>query len=829
MARSAEKRIAELRDQIRRHDYLYYVAAAPKVSDREYDALLEELRRLESEHPEFVTPDSPTQRVAGEPIEGFAHVTHAVPMRSIDNTYDETQLREFDERVAKGLGGDAYSYVIDPKIDGVAVSLRYESGSLVLAASRGDGVTGDDVTHNVRTIRSVPLRLRGDDVPDVVEVRGEVFWPLRAFEAFNEEREAKGLPTFANPRNATAGTLKQLDPRNVAGRGLRFLAHGYGELSAHPYETHTDLFAAFDRWGIPVSPDAENAADIDAVLAAIRRWDHRRHELPYITDGLVIKVDSLHQREELGATSKYPRWCIAFKFEAERAESVLLRVDYQVGKLGTITPRAVMEPVQLSGTTVRHASLHNFDQVDRLDVRIGDTVLVEKAGEIIPQVVAVVAEKRPKGAERVARPTACPVCNGEVEQDEGGVYIRCINPSCPAQLKERLKFYCGRNQMDIEGAGHVLIETLVEKGYLSEFADLYALHRRRDELARLELPDKDLGEKKADQLLAGIEAARAADVAEVLRKVKLAGLTPSALKTLAGAFDNVEALLRTDAAGLCKLDLSAEARASLTGFLAGAASDATDLFPGDALDAAAAKRLGDQLQRFLKAANVGGAGPVLVEKLIEAGLVRRPADLFDLHRRRSELVTLKFPNTFGEKNTDRFLAGVEASKSLPLSRVLAALNVRHVGASTAEVIAEHFGSMEAIREADEDTLCEVEGVGPEVARSLRHFMTSPRGRKVIDHLKRAGVNMTQPKRALADHQPLAGMTVVLTGTLESLSRKEAQDLIKRLGGKPAGSVSSKTDLVIFGESAGSKLAKAKELGVRTMDQTEFMKLAEGAK
>ncbi len=827
MAKSPEKRLAELRDEIRRHDHLYYVAAAPSISDRAYDALMAELVALETKHPELVTPDSPTQRVSGRPIEGFAHVTHAVPMRSIDNTYDETQLREFDERVAKGLGGDPYSYVIDPKIDGVAVSLRYEGGRLALAASRGDGVTGDDITHNVRTLRSVPLSLKGSDVPEVVEVRGEVFWPLKAFEAFNEKRADEGLATFANPRNATAGTLKQLDARNVAGRGLRFIAHGYGELSTNPFETHADLFAAFDRWGIPVNPDAERAANIDAVLEAVHRWDRKRHDLPYITDGLVIKVDSLHQREELGSTSKYPRWCIAFKFEAERAESVLLRVDYQVGKLGTITPRAVMEPMQLSGTTVRHASLHNFDQVDRLDVHVGDTVLVEKAGEIIPQVVGVVAEKRPRAAKRVERPTECPVCGGEVEQDEGGVYIRCINPSCPAQLRERLKFFCGRNQMDIEGAGHVLIETLVEKGYLSEFADLYELHKKRDELAMLDLPDKDLGDKKADQLLAGIDAIRDANAKDVLTKMKLPGLTPPAVEALASAFKSVAALLGAEATQLDKLNLSANARDALSNFLAGAASGSADLFDADALDAATVKRLRESLQKFLKAAGVSGAGPVLVEKLVESGLARRPADLLSLHEKRAELVTLKFPNTFGEKHTDRFLAGIEASKALPLSRVLAALNIRHVGGSTAELIAEHFGDMAAIREADEEKLCEVDGVGPEVAASLRHFMTSARGRGVIDHLRCAGVNMTQPKREMADDQPLAGMTVVLTGTLSSLSRKEAQDRIKQLGGKPAGSVSSKTDLLIYGESAGSKLARARELKVETMDEAAFMALGGG--
>jgi DNA ligase (NAD+) len=388
--------------------------------------------------------------------------------------------------------------------------------------------------------------------------------------------------------------------------------------------------------------------------------------LPYETDGLVIKVDALDQRDALGSTSRYPRWCIAYKFAAERAESVLLKVDYQVGKLGTITPRAVMKPVHLSGTTVRHASLHNFDQVDRLDVRIGDTVVIEKAGEIIPQVVEVLTDKRPKDAKRLRRPTRCPVCKGVVEQDEGGVYIRCINPTCPAQLKERLIYFAGRNQMDIEGAGEVLIETLVDKGFIHDYADLYQLEGSRDELIALE--------------------------------------------------------------------------------------------------------------------------------------------------------------RMGEKSVDNLLAGIKKSKEQPLSRLLAALNIRHVGGSTAELLAEHFLSMDKLGVADQDALTEVEGVGPEMASSIVHFFGSQDGQKVIDRLRAAGLKMAQPKRQRATDSPLAGKTVVVTGTLESMGRKEAQDLIKELGGKAAGSVSKKTDLVVFGDSPGSKLTKAKELGVETLDEGGFLRL-----
>ncbi len=666
MSASVAKRIERLREEIREHDHAYYVLGKPKISDRVYDKLFAELRQLEEENPELVTPDSPTRRVGGAPVEGFEHVTHTIPMLSVDNTYDEAQLREFDERVARGLGGESYRYVVDPKIDGVAVSLIYEGGSLTLGATRGDGTTGDDITQNVRTIRSIPLRLLGRNPPDTLEVRGEIVWPTKNFQRFNAQREAAGEPTFANPRNATAGTLKQLDPRNIAGRGLQFVAHGPGVIEPLTAATDTKLFAQLEAWGIPISPYRNVVDSIEEIIERLPEWDERRRKLAYETDGLVIKVDALDQRDALGSTSRYPRWCIAYKFAAEQAESVLLKVDYQVGKLGTITPRAVMKPVQLSGTTVQHATLHNFDQVDRLDVRIGDTVVVEKAGEIIPQVVEVIKEKRPKDAKLLKRPTSCPVCKGAVEKDEGGVYIRCINPACPAQLKERLIYFAGRNQMDIEGAGQVLIETLVDKGFIHDYADLYHLHKRRDALVALE--------------------------------------------------------------------------------------------------------------------------------------------------------------RMGERSVDNLLAGIEESKKQPLARLLAALNIRHVGGSTAELLADHFGSMEELEAADEEALTEVEGVGPEMAASIVHFFRSKGGSRAVERLRAVGVNMMQPKRHRAGDSPLAGKTVVVTGTLESMSRKEAQDLIKQLGGKAAGSVSKKTDLVVCGESPGSKLTKAKDLRVKTVDEQGFLKM-----
>ncbi len=676
-----EAQIRKLRRDIDEHNHRYHVLADPTISDREYDRLMDRLIALEDEHPEFVTPNSPTQRVGGQPIEGFEHVTHAQPMLSIDNTYNEEELREFDRRVAKKLDDETYAYVIDPKIDGVAMSLRYEQGQLVLGATRGDGRVGDDVTHTVRTVRAIPLKLRGDDVPDVVEVRGEVYWPRDAFDAFNAQRENAGEPVFANPRNATAGTLKQLDPGKVAGRGLSFIAHGFGLIEPLTQDRYSALLESFKLWGIPVSAFSTRCASIDDVIEHVHGWDERRHTLPYETDGMVIKVDALDQRETLGTTSKYPRWCIAYKFAAEQAESVLKKVDFQVGKSGAITPRAVMEPMQLSGTTVRHASLHNFDQVERLDVRIGDTVVVEKAGEIIPQVVRVITEKRPKGARRIVPPNECPVCDGEVVKDEGGVYVRCINPLCPAQLKERLIHFCGRNQMDIESLGQVVVEKLVDMEWLTSFADIYELPQRRDELAEL-----------------SFEYERDSD--------------------------------------------------------------------GE-----------------------------------------------------SKVVSVRY----GEKRADKLKEGVEKSKTQPLSRVLAALNIRHVGGSNAELLAEHFETMDALSAASEEELQEVDGVGPEMAQSVCSFFDSQAGAETWKALKKAGVNMLQPKSESSGDGVLSGKTVVVTGTLERFGRKDIESIIKELGGKATGSVSKKTDFVVAGEKAGSKLDKANKLGVEVIDEETFLK------
>ena len=657
------QRIEQLRAEIRRHDILYYALARPQIPDRQYDALMAELKVLEAEHPELVTADSPTQRVAGRPLHAFQSVTHAEPMLSIDNTYNAEDLREFDTRVRKALGEREFHYLVDPKIDGVAVSLRYEDGLLVLAATRGDGRTGDDVTSNVRAIRSVPLRLGGRYNGEVIEVRGEIYWPLGAFNAYNAKRAAEGLEAFANPRNAAAGTLKQLDARVVAERSLAFMAHGLGQMS-QAAERASEVMKRLGQQGIPISPHMKVCDDLEQALEVIESWLAMRAQAEYETDGMVAKVDELALRDLLGATSRHPRWCIAFKYEAERAQTILRQVDCQVGRLGTITPVAHFDPVHLAGTTVTNASLHNFDQVKRLDVRIGDTVLVEKAGEIIPQVVAVVAANRPAGARPVARPRACPVCRCGLVRDEGGVYVRCVNPECPAQIRERLRFFAARNQMDIEHLGPAVIDQLVDRGLVRHFADLYRL--RKEEVSALE--------------------------------------------------------------------------------------------------------------------------------------------------------------RMGEKSAANLIEAIEGSKSRSPARLLAGLGIRHVGARAAEVLVGRYGGIDAIAAASLEELTEVEEIGPVIAASVRQFFDSKAGRSAVRRLRDVGVKISGEQREAAEGEsPLAGMSVVVTGALDGMSRSEAEDAIKAAGGRVASSVSKKTAFVVVGDSPGSKAKKAAALGVETIGEQEFLR------
>ena len=658
-------RCEQLRNELDRHNYLYYVEAKPEITDVEFDALLNELIAMETEYPGLVTPDSPTQRVGGQPLDGFKTVEHAVPMLSIDNTYSEGELRAFDDRVRRGLEGQEPAYVAELKIDGVSMSLLYEKGRLVRAATRGDGARGDDVTANVKTIRAVPMRLQGA-FPARLEVRGEVYMRRQELVRLNELREEAGEPPLANPRNTTAGTLKLLDPREVAKRRLEFACYDVAPLPGTDLSSHYKTLQDLKSCGFPVNPFFTRCRDIDEVIAVCNAWSSKRHELDFETDGMVIKVDSAEQRRQLGATSKAPRWAIAYKYPAEIAETRLEKVTLQVGKTGTVTPVANLAPVHLAGTTVKRANLHNFEDIERKDIREGDIVRVQKAGEIIPQVLGPVLEKRPQDARRIPVPTTCPQCGSEVRQDPDGVYLRCLNPACPAQIKGRLKYFASRSAMDIEGMGEKLIDQLVDKHVVRNLDNIY-------------------------------------------------DLTPEPLA---------------------------------------------------------------ELERM------------------------------------------------GEKSARNLVSAIEESKNRPLSRLLNGLGIRHVGAHVAEVLAAHFGSMEALQEASVEALCEVPEVGEVVAREVRNFFETEENRALIASLRAHGLTLNETRAAAGGPQPLAGKTVVVTGVLKRYSRETIEDRIKQWGGRASSSVSKKTDFVLAGENPGSKLAKARELGVPVLTEDEFDALAE---
>jgi DNA ligase (NAD+) len=664
------KEVAELRSELNRHNYLYYVEAQPEISDREFDKMMARLTELESEHPELASPDSPTQRVGGQPIEGFATVRHAVPMLSIDNTYSYAELREWDVRVRKGLNtNEPVRYVVELKVDGVAVSLRYERGKFVLGSTRGDGERGDDITVNLRTVREIPLALHGS-TPDLLEVRGEVYMPNSELLRLNELRVAAGDAPFANPRNSTSGTLKMLDSRIVAQRRLRFISHGLGESEGVHEKSYLAITQLMKKWGIPVSLQTRAYDSIEQVIEHAERWNQERNKLDFQTDGLVVKVDDLDQRERLGYRSKSPRWTIAFKYEAEQAITRLLGIHVQVGKTGKITPVAELEPVQLAGTTVKRASLHNADELERKDIMVGDAVVIQKAGEIIPQVVRVETDAR-KGTEtRFHFPKTCPSCGAPVERSGDEVAYYCTNPPsrCPDQLKEWLRWYAHRDAMDIEGLGEKLIDQLVEKKLVKSLADLY----------------------------------------------------------------------RLDA-------------------------------------------------------------PTLVE----------------LER-------------MGKKSADNLVQAIESSKHRTLDRLITGLTIHHVGTRMAEVIAGRVKTLEQLRTMSVAQLEAIPEVGPTVAASIHDYFQDPNNKILVDDLIEAGVSPEpfQPPEARGGKLVFAGKTFVLTGTLPKRSRADAEVVIKERGGKVSGSVSKVTSYVLAGEDAGSKLEKAKQLGIPVIDEAEFERLAE---
>lgn len=706
-----QARIAELRDLLTRANRAYYVDADPVMSDTEFDRLLHELAGLEAGHPELADPASPTVRVGGEPIEGFVTRDHARPMMSIDNTYNEGEVRAWVERVTKAIKGKAEAdrFVCDPKIDGVAVSLRYEKGELAYALTRGDGARGDDVTHAARTVRAIPLRLDvpKKNLPDVLEIRGELFIPLSQFARINRERAEAGEAPLMNPRNATAGTIKMLDPTVAADRKLGFVAHGRGEVDDGFAESFTEFLGTIKAMGVAVSPMPTTASDAEAVLAAIEKFNTDRHDLDYLTDGMVVRVNRFAQQDKLGVTSKSPRWAIAYKYAAERATTVMLGVEHQVGKTGKITPRATMEPVLLAGTTVQHATLHNYGQIAQKDIRIGDTVEIEKAGEIIPYVLGVVASARAKNSTKIKPPKTCPACGGVVEvepaeaEDDPKLETtrRCVNPECPAQVREKLVWFVGRRQMDIDGLGEKTIDLIRENDDipLEHFADIFRLHEHEDALKELE----GLGEKSVALTLKGIEDSKSRGMARVLAGLGMRHVGESTAKALARVFPSVDALLEAKLWQLMPTALNSLSKAErerLTG------------------------------------------SPDKLDDPAETGL----------------------------------------------------------GALTAPVVHEYLHS-----KAARQTFDDLRSVGVDLS-----------SKDYIDPATRA--------EAGADGDVFAGRKFVMTGSLEHFERGALKDVLEGLGAKVSGSVSKNTDVVVAGEKAGSKLDKARELGVEIWDEARLL-------
>jgi DNA ligase (NAD+) len=662
-------RIETLRDKIRHHEYLYYVVDQPEVSDQEFDKLMQQLKDVESEHPELITPDSPTQRVGGKPREGFVKIRHSSPMLSLDNTYSEEELRSWEHRVHELSGRKDVDYICELKLDGMSLSVGYHGGQLERGVTRGDGTTGEDVTLNVRTVHSIPLsidkdRLQKADIPPNFEVRGELLMPTAAFKKLNAERERLGLPTFANPRNFTAGTVRQLDASITAQRRLDYFSYMLLKNGRTYFDRHSKTLEALETAGFKVNPHRKLVHSMEEVWSFIQQWEGKREALPYEIDGIVVKVDRTALQDELGFTGKAPRWAIAYKYAARAGITRLDNVRWQVGRTGKLTPVAGLEPVAIGGTTVRNATLHNMDEIERLGVKIGDYVQVERGGDVIPKVAKVIDDKEhPRGKGTIEAPEKCPVCGTNVVRTEGEVDYRCVNANCPAKLMGTILHFASRGVMNIDGMGESLVAQLIDKGLVKNVADIYDLTKR---------------------------------------------------------------------------------------------------------------------------------------------------DLLSLER-------------FADKSAQNILDEIERSKNLPLERVIYGLGIRMVGERTAQFLAEHFGSMEALASASVEELQNVGEVGPKIAESIAEFFSNPANRKLVERLGKAGLAFKGEKKERGTK--LAGKVFVLTGTLAKYTRDEAKKMIEDAGGKVTGSVSKKTDYVVAGTDAGSKLDKAKDLGVPVIDEKELENLA----
>ncbi len=663
--KNIKEEILKLREMIRRHDHLYYVSNTPEITDREYDRLYRKLKDLEAAHPGLITPDSPTQRVGGEPVKGFPAVKHIAPMMSLDNTYSAYEIREFDERVRKNLKSEKVEYVVELKFDGISISLLYMNGNWAQGSTRGDGLEGDDISNNLKTIRSIPLAFRAGvkKVPELIEVRGEVYMTKKSLEKLNREKDKRGEELFANPRNAAAGSLKLLDPKMTACRGLDIYIWGIGHYEGIDFKTHAEVLEYLKEAGFRVNPHHKVCETIEEVIDYCDSFEDRRYKFEFEIDGMVLKVNDLDQQKRLGATTKSPRWSIAYKFPAERALTEVKKIIVGVGRTGAITPVAILEPVHLSGTTVSRASLHNFDEIARLGLKIGDRVYVEKSGEIIPKVISVAKEKRTGKEKTFAIPAKCPACGSKLVRLREEVALRCENVGCPAQIKEAVLHFASRDAMDIENMGEAIVSQLVDESLIKDYGDIYHLK-----------------------------------------------------------FDDVKNLER-----------------------------------------------------------------------------------------------------MAQKSAANLMDAIENSKSRGLNRLIYGLGIRHVGEHAAWILTGHFGSVERITRASLEELTDIPEMGPVMAESVYNFFQNKENIKILKKLKDAGLKMTAEIKSISTG-PLAGKSVVITGTLKDFSRSGAEEAVRKAGGNPSSSVSRNTGFLVAGNQPGSKLDKAKALSVRVIDEEEFKKL-----
>ncbi|WP_312243280.1 NAD-dependent DNA ligase LigA [Stutzerimonas nitrititolerans] len=777
-AQTAAERIAELRSEIDAHNYRYYVLDEPSVPDAEYDRLFKELRAMETEHPELVTPESPTQRVGGEALAAFGQVRHEVPMLSLGNAFEEQDLTDFDRRAREGLdlpAGDLFGdgaeleYSCEPKLDGLAVSLLYENGHLVRGATRGDGSTGEDISANVRTVRNIPLKLHGSGWPAVLEVRGEIYMPKAGFEALNARQLESGGKPFANPRNAAAGSLRQLDSKITASRPLELCAYGVGRSDGELADTHIGILQALKGWGLPISRELKLARGLAECREYFQAMGEKRDALPYEIDGVVFKVNSIAQQRELGFRAREPRWAIAHKFPAREEITELLGVEFQVGRTGAITPVARLKPVQVAGVTVSNATLHNMDEVARLGVMIGDTVIVRRAGDVIPQILGIIAERRPADARAVAVPESCPVCGSAVERtqlikrskgretvSEGSIY-RCVGRlACQAQLKQAIIHFVSRRAMDIDGLGDKIVEQLVDKELIRSPADLYCL--TFEQVVALE----GFAEVSSRNLLKSIEASRTPTLARFIYALGIPDVGEETAKLLARALGSLERVA-------CALP------------------DVLVYLPDVGLEVA------HEIHSFFQDAH----NRLVIEQLRERGVELQEEG--DLHP--------------------------EFAACATLAGLLDKLDIPFIARTGAQRLADRFGSLEAIIGADWLDLRQVERLNEKAARALRDYFNVPenaqRARDVEAQLRDFGMHW-QSERKSVEGLPLAGQTWVLTGTLEAMSRDEAKVQLEALGAKVSGSVSARTNCVVAGPGAGSKLAKANELGLKVLDEPAFL-------